>query len=135
MAENKRNLKELTDIYLNDDAAVREFDSIMADYKRKLFLKRTVAVAASLLILVCVGFGIKSINTTESYADITTIELLEMIGTLAESDVDEISCITAKPDRNCIIVTAEFKTGVTRTYIMKRGADGSSIELTAQNFK
>lgn len=134
MAYNKRNLKELTDIYLNDEA-VREFDSIMAGFRRKRLVRRTVAAAAALLILVCAGFGIRSFNTAESYADITTIEIIEVISTLAGSDVDEINCITAKPDRDCIIVTAEFKTGVTRTYIMKRGADGSSIELTAQNFK
>lgn len=133
MADNKRNISELTEIYLNDDGAVREFDSIMAGFRRKRLVRGTLAVAASLLILVCVGFGFKSLGAADTYSDISTVELLETISVLTESEVDEIDSITAKPSKDCIIVTAEFKTGLTRNYIMKRGADGSSIELTAQN--
>ena len=126
-------MKELADIYLNDDAVVNEFDSIMSGYRRRQFVRRTAAVAATLLILVCAGLGFKSFSASDSCADITTIEIIETIGVLADSDVDDINCVTAKPGRNGILVTAEFKTGVKKTYLMKRGADGSSIEMTAQN--
>lgn len=81
------------------------------------------------------GKSVKTYNTLDSYAEITTVELIETISALTEKSLDEIDSINAKPGRNGIVVTAEFKNGITKTYLMKRGADGSSIEMTAQNSK
>ena len=129
-----RTIEELEKTYLSD-ASANEFDSWIARFKRKQRVRWTVSCAASLLIVMLLGRSITTHNTHDSYAEITTAELMETISALTENSLDDISNINARPDRNGIVVTAEFNNGITKTYLMKRGADGSSIEMTAQNSK
>lgn len=129
-----RTIGELEKTYLSD-ASEYEFDSWIARFKRKQRIRWTVSCAASLLIVMFLGMSIKTNNAMDSYAEITTVELIETISALTENSLDEINSINAKPGRNGVVVTAEFKNGITKTYLMKRGADGSSIEMTAQNSK
>ena len=131
-----RTIEELEKTYLSDTSA-NEFDSWIARFKRKQRIRWTVSCAASLLIVMFLGKSVKTYNTLDSYSEITTVELIETISALTENSLDEINSINAKPGRNGIVVTAEFKNGITKTYLMKRGADGSSIEIemTAQNSK
>ena len=127
-----RTIEELEKTYLSD-ASANEFDSHIARFRRKQRIRWTVSCAASLLIVLFLGKSVKTYNTVDSYAEITTVELIEAISALTENSLDEINNINAQPGRNGIMITAEFKDGTTRTYLMKRGADGSSIEMTAQN--
>lgn len=134
MADNIRNIKELTDIYLND-AAEGEFDSMMAGYRKKRFIGISAALATVLVVMLVLGRNGMVQDSQRFYEDITTLELMKTISAMAEDDLDDIASITAKPGKNGIVVTTCFKTGETRTYLMTRGADGSSIEMTAQNVK
>ena len=127
-----RSIEELEKTYLSD-ASANEFDSHIARFRRKQRIRWTVSCAASLLIVLFLGKSVKTYNTVDSYAEITTVELIEAISALTENSLDEINNINAQPGRNGIMITAEFKDGTTRIYLMKRGADGSSIEMTAQN--
>ena len=129
-----RTIEELERTYLSD-ASANEFDSWVARFKRKQRIRWIVSCAASLLIVMFLGMSIKTNNAMDPYAEITTVELIETISALTENSFDEINSINAKPGRNGVVVTAEFKNGITKTYLMKRGADGSSIEMTAQNSK
>lgn len=127
-----RSIEELEKTYLSD-ASANEFDSYIARFRRKQRIRWTVSCAASLLLVLFLGKSVKTYNTLDSYAEITTVELVEAISALTENSLDEINNINAQPGRNGIMITAEFKDGTTRTYLMKRGSDGSSIEMTAQN--
>lgn len=129
-----RTIEELEKTYLSD-ASANEFDSWIARFKRKQRVRWAASCAASLLIAMLLGKSITTSNTHDSYAEITTAELMETMSALTENSLDEISNINARPGRNGIVVTAEFNNGITKTYLMKRGADGSSIEMTAQNSK
>ena len=131
---NNITIEELEKTYLSDSSA-KEFDSCIARFRRRQRVRRTVSCAASLVILCTLGFVVKPFNPQYPGTDITTVELIETISVLTESNIDEINSINAKPCRNGITVTAEFKNGVTRTYLMKRGTDGSTIEMTAQKSK
>lgn len=127
-----RSIEELEKTYLSD-ASANEFDSWITKFKRKQRIRWTVSCAASLLIVMFLGKSVKTYNALDSYAEITTVELVEAISALTENSLDEINNINAQPGRNGIMITAEFKDGTTRSYLMKRGTDGSSIEMTAQN--
>lgn len=131
---NKMTIEELERAYLSDSSA-SEFDSYIAKFRRRQMVRRAVSCAALLVILCSLGLAVKPFNPQHSGKEITTVELIETISVLAESNIDEINSINAKPGKNGITVTAEFKNGITRTYFMKRGADGSTIEMTAQNSK
>lgn len=131
---SRRTIEELEKAYLSD-SAVGEFDSWIARFRRRQRIRWTVSCAASLLIVFSLIGIVRTGNGLDSYAEISTVELMETISALTQNSLDEISSINAKPGKNGITVTAEFKNGITRTYFMKRGADGSSIEMTAQNSK
>ena len=131
---NKMTIDELEKTYLSESSA-SEFDSYIARFRRKQRVRRAVSCAASLVILCTLGLVVKPFNSQHLSKEITTVELIETISVLTESNIDEINSINAKPCRNGITVTAEFKNGVTRTYLMKRGTDGSTIEMTAQKSK
>ena len=131
---NNMTIEELERTYLSDSSA-SEFDSCVARFRKRRRVRWTVSCAASFVILCTLWMTVKPFNSQHSGNDITTVELIETISVLTESNIDEINSINAKPGRNGITVTAEFKNGVTRTYLMKRGADGSTIEMTAQNSK
>ena len=131
---NNMTIEELERTYLSDSSA-SEFDSYIAGFRRKQRVRWTVSCAATVVILCTLGMVFKPFDSQHPGNDITTVELIETISVLTESNIDEINSINAKPGKNGITVTAEFKNGVTRTYLMKRGADGSTIEMTAQNSK
>ena len=126
-----RSIEELEKTYLSD-ASTNEFDSYIARFRRKQRIRWTVSCAASLLIVMFLGKSIKTYNASDSYAEITTVELMETISALTENNLDEINNINVRPGSDGIVVTAEFNDGITKTYLMRRGADGSSIEMTAQ---
>lgn len=126
-----RSIEELEKTYLSD-ASANEFDSYIARFRRKQRIRWTVSCAALLLFVMFLGMSIKTNNAVDSYAEITTVELMETISALTENNLDEINNINVKPGKNGIVVTAEFNDGITKTYLMRRGADGSSIEMTAQ---
>ena len=65
--------------------------------------------------------------------DISTIEVMLTIKAFTEYSMDELEYINIKPQECGLIVSAHFKDGTKRNYIMSRGSDGSTIELTAQN--
>ena len=129
---NKMTIDELEQTYLSESSA-NEFDSCIARFRRKQRVRRAISCAASVVILCTLGMVFKPFNSQHPGNDITTVELIEAISVLAESNIDQINSINAKPGKNGITVTADFKNGVTRTYLLKRGDDGSTIEMTAQN--
>lgn len=131
MTNNKRSMEELKATYLSDEAVV-EFDSLLAKSRRKTFICSTVASAASLVIFISLFLAINN-NKSKPGTNINTIELLETINLLTQTNMDDISTITAKPGKKGIIIITEFTNGSSRKYLMKRGADGVSIEMTAQN--
>ena len=131
---NKMTIEELEKAYLSESSA-SEFDSFITRFRRKQRVRWTVSCAASVVILCTLGMIVKPFNSQHPGNDITTVELIETISVLTESNLDEINSINAKPGKNGITVTAEFKNGIKKSYLMKRGADGSTIEMTAQNSK
>lgn len=128
-----RSTEELVKAYLSD-GSVREFDAHIARFRRKRRILRTAICTAFMAITLAVSLITGSSND-HTLPEITTVELMETISALTENELDEISSIVAKPRRHDIVVTAEFRNGTTKTYLMRRGADGSSIEMTAQNLK
>lgn len=126
-----RNLKELSDFYLNNNEAIEEFDSIMSGYRRRKIVKWSSALAACIILFA----GLIHISYNKATEDSlpTTAELLETINVLAGSNLDEINNINAKPCRKGIVLTVEYKNGEKQAYLMKRNSDGGSFEMTAQN--
>ena len=131
---NKMTIDELEKTYLSESSA-SEFDSYIAGFRRKQRVRWTVSCAATVVILCILGLVVKPFNSQHPSKEITTVELIETISVFTESNIDEINSINAKPGKNGITVTAEFKNGIKKSYLMKRGADGSTIEMTAQNSK
>lgn len=130
MTNNKRSMEELKATYLNDEAVV-EFDSLVAKSRRKTFIRTTIASAASLVIFLSLFLAINNGNSRPG-TDINTVELLETINLLTQTNIDEISTITAKPGKKGIIITTEFIDGSSRKYLMTRGVDGT-IQLAISN--
>ena len=127
-------IEDLEKKYLSISSA-SEFDSCIARFRRRQKVRWAISCVASLVILCALGLAVKSLDSQHPGNDITTVELIETISVLTESNIDEINSINAKPGKNGITVTAEFKNGIKKSYLMKRGADGSTIEMTAQNLK
>ncbi len=132
MTDSNRTMKDLIDTYLSDDA-VSEFDTIVSKHRRKVIVRSSFACAASLVILVSIFHFTSHSDKHNTLPDINTFEIIQTINILADTGIDEISSITARPEGNKIIVIAEFKNGLTGTFLMKRDANDSSIELTALN--
>ena len=131
---NNMTIEDLEKKYLSISSA-SEFDSCIARFRRRQKVRWAISCVASLVILCALGLAVKSLDSQHPGNDITTVELIETISVLTESNIDEINSINAKPGKNGITVTAEFKNGIKKSYLMKRGADGSTIEMTAQNLK
>lgn len=127
-----RAIEELEKTYLSD-ASENEFNAWIAKSRKKRNVRWGLSCAASLLIVAFLGRSFKASNNPDTPGEITTVELIQTISMLTENSLDEIICINAIPGKDCIVIKAEFKDGITRTYLMKRGANGSSIEMTAQN--
>ena len=82
------------------------------------------------VIILCVGVIWRNEN---ALPDISTIEVMQTIKAFTEYSMDELEYINIMPQECGLIVSAHFKDGTKRNYIMRRGSDGSTIELTAQN--
>ena len=98
---NKMTIDELEKTYLSESSA-SEFDSYIAGFRRKQRVRWTVSCAATVVILCTLGFVVKPFNPQYPGTDITTVELIEAISVLTESNIDEINSINAKPGKNCI---------------------------------
>lgn len=134
MTDNDRTIRELTELYLNEEA-VREFDSIMSRHKRKRFLRNSLACAAGVLLIVSVTLLFRANSKSEAMPGITTTEILETISILCNIDSGNIDNITATPDGARVLITAWFKDGSSKKFIMHRGSGPSSTTLCAQNSK
>lgn len=121
---------KLADKYLNDDAAVAEFDSLMAGYRRKRLFGGTLACVAAVLLAVGIAHMTGG-SGTGTGGGIPTVEVLESISALADTGMGEFESITARPVGNGVEVTAEYADGKVARFFMKK--DGYGIEMTAQN--
>ena len=121
--------RELEERYLSADR-VEEFDSIVRSWKKRRRICSISAIAAAIVIILCVGVIWRNEN---ALPDISTIEVMQTIKAFTEYSMDELEYINIKPQECGLIVSAHFKDGTKRNYIMSRGSDGSTIELTAQN--
>lgn len=61
---------------------------------------------------------------------ITTAELMETIAMLSEAGPDDMT-ITAKPSSKGFVVNTRYVNGHSDAYMLKRGIDGSSLQLTS----
>ena len=124
-----KSRRELEERYLSADR-VEEFDSIVRSWQKRRRIRSISAIAAAVVILLCVGVIWRNEN---ALPDISTIEAMQTIQAFTEYSMDELEYINIKPQECGLIVSAHFKDGTKRNYIMSRGSDGSTIELTAQN--
>lgn len=124
-----KSRRELEERYLSADR-VEEFDSIVRSWQKRRRICSISAIAAAIVIILCVGVIWRNEN---ALPDISTIEVMQTIKAFTEYSMDELEYINIKPQESGLIVSAHFKDGTKRNYIMSRGSDGSTIELTAQN--
>ena len=124
-----KSRRELDERYLSA-GRVEEFDSIVRSWQKRRRIFSSSAIAAAVLIILCVGVIWRNEN---ALPDISTIEAMQTIQAFTEYSMDELEYINIKPQESGLIVSAHFKDGTKRNYIMSRGSDGSTIELTAQN--
>ena len=124
-----KSRRELEERYLSADR-VEEFDSIVRSWQKRRRICSISAIAAAIVIILCVGVIWRNEN---ALPDISTIEVMQTIQAFTEYSMDELEYINIKPQECGLIVSAHFKDGTKRNYIMSRGSDGSTIELTAQN--
>lgn len=124
-----KSRRELEERYLSA-GRVEEFDSIVRSWQKRRRIRSSSAIAAAVLIILCVGVIWRNEN---ALPDISTIEVMQTIQAFTEYSMDELEYINIKPQECGLIVSAHFKDGTKRNYIMSRGSDGSTIELTAQN--
>lgn len=124
-----KSRRELEERYLSADR-VEEFDSIVRSWQKRRRICSISAIAAAIVIILCVGVIWRNEN---ALPDISTIEVMQTIKAFTEYSMDELEYINIKPQECGLIVSAHFKDGTKRNYIMSRGSDGSTIELTAQN--
>ena len=124
-----KSRRELEERYLSA-GRVEEFDSIVRSWQKRRRICSISAIAAAVVILLCVGVIWRNEN---ALPDISTIEAMQTIQAFTEYSMDELEYINIKPQECGLIVSAHFKDGTKRNYIMSRGSDGSTIELTAQN--
>ena len=124
-----KSRSELEERYLSA-GRVEEFDSIVRSWQKRRRICSISAIAAAVVIILCVGVIWRYEN---ALPDISTIEVMQTIKAFTEYSMDELEYINIKPQESGLIVSAHFKDGTKRNYIMSRGSDGSTIELTAQN--
>ena len=124
-----KSRRELEERYLSA-GRVEEFDSIVRSWQKRRRIRSISAIAAAVVIILCVGVIWRNEN---AHPDISTIEAMQTIQAFTEYSMDELEYINIKPQECGLIVSAHFKDGTKRNYIMSRGSDGSTIELTAQN--
>lgn len=124
-----KSRRELEERYLSA-GRVEEFDSIVRSWQKRRRICSISAIAAAVAIILCVGVIWRNEN---ALPDISTIEAMQTIQAFTEYSMDELEYINIKPQECGLIVSAHFKDGTKRNYIMSRGSDGSTIELTAQN--
>ena len=124
-----KSRRELEERYLSA-GRVEEFDSIVRSWQKRRRICSISAIAAAVVIILCVGVIWRNEN---ALPDISTIEAMQTIQAFTEYSMDELEYINIKPQESGLIVSAHFKDGTKRNYIMSRGSDGSTIELTAQN--
>ena len=124
-----KSRRELEERYLSA-GRVEEFDSIVRSWQKRRRIRSSSAIAAAVVIILCVGVIWRNEN---ALPDISTIEVMQTIKAFTEYSMDELEYINIKPQDCGLIVSAHFKDGTKRNYIMRRGSDGSTIELTAQN--
>lgn len=124
-----KSRRELEERYLSA-GRVEEFDSIVRSWQKRRRIRSSSAIAAAVVIILCVGVILRNEN---ALPDISTIEVMQTIRAFTEYSMDELEYINIKPQECGLIVSAHFKDGTKRNYIMSRGSDGSTIELTAQN--
>lgn len=124
-----KSRRELEERYLSA-GRVEEFDSIVRSWQKRRRIRSSSAIAAVVVIILCVGVIWSNEN---ALPDISTIEVMQTIKAFTEYSMDELEYINIKPQECGLIVSAHFKDGTKRNYIMSRGSDGSTIELTAQN--
>lgn len=124
-----KSRRELEERYLSA-GRVEEFDSIVRSWQKRRRIFSSSAIAAAVVIILCVGVIWRNEN---ALPDISTIEVMQTIKAFTEYSMDELEYINIKPQECGLIVSVHFKDGTKRNYIMSRGSDGSTIELTAQN--
>ena len=124
-----KSRRELEERYLSA-GRVEEFDSIVRSWQKRRRIRSISAIAAAVVILLCVGVIWRNEN---ALPDISTIEVMQTIKAFTEYSMDDLEYINIMPQECGLIVSAHFKDGTKRNYIMSRGSDGSTIELTAQN--
>ena len=124
-----KSRRELEERYLSA-GRVEEFDSIVRSWQKRRRIRSSSAIAAAVVIILCVGVIWRNEN---ALPDISTIEVMQTIQAFTEYSMDDLEYINIMPQECGLIVSAHFKDGTKRNYIMSRGSDGSTIELTAQN--
>ena len=124
-----KSRRELEERYLSA-GRVEDFDSIVRSWQKRRRIRSISAIAAAVVIILCVGVIWRNEN---ALPDISTIEVMQTIKAFTEYSMDDLEYINIMPQECGLILSAHFKDGTKRNYIMSRGSDGSTIELTAQN--
>ena len=118
-----KSRRELEERYLSA-GRVEEFDSIVRSWQKRRRIRSSSAITAAVVIILCVGVIWRNEN---ALPDISTIEVMQTIQAFTEYSMDELEYINIKPQECGLIVSAHFKDGTKRNYIMSRVSDGSTI--------
>ena len=113
------------------DKGAREYDAILrrATLRKKRFTIASVLLAAAIAAVFFFSpiFG----SRTTPASDISPLEIVQTIETLASLKPGDMEQISAKPFGEGIVIKALMKDGSTLTWILVQGDDG--LSLTAMN--
>ncbi len=112
------------------DTGAGEYDAIL---RRTLHKKRFIVASLILAAALAAVFFVSPIFTSHksSSCDISPIEIVQTIETLASLKSGDIEQISAKPLGGGIVIKARMKDGSELTWILVQGDDG--LSLTAMN--
>lgn len=123
MIQDNRTLPELEKAYLSDEAA-DEFDRLVqgaeSRRRRPVVWGLMLAAAASLALIV---------TLRPRQCDFNGLEIAEGIQQIMSLDTDNVKSVTATPDGERIILTAEMNDGSRCSYVMNR--EGGAVSITA----
>ena len=123
MIQDNRTLPELEKAYLSDEAA-DEFDRLVrrseSRRRRPVVWGLMLAAAASLALIVALR---------PRQCDFNGLEIADGIQQIMSLDTDNVKSVTATPDGERIILTAEMNDGSRCSYVMSR--EGGAVSITA----
>lgn len=123
MIQDDRTLAELEKAYLSDESS-EEFDRLV----RKSESRRRRPAVWGLMLAAAVSLAL-IVTLRPRQCDFNGLEIAEGIQQIMSLDTDNVKSVTATPDGDRIILTAEMNDGSRCSYVMDR--EGGAVSITA----